>query len=406
MAVDDFNTLDLNDLVIGEQKIPDNKQGDGTPVNTDTNLEGSPSSSDPLNANADSAGAADGNEGGNADGSSQADGASAAGENSSGEEGNQSNVDNPPVGTPDINESLIDMTGGQINSGEQLSEVLTHYSELLEIVNDPSKLFESDPQRAKFFDFYNRIGNSDPAQAGIKYFQVMGLDTNKMSDKDALFQAFTLNPENNDLSPGDLKTYFDADFESEYGNDTDLEELKTENPLLHRKLTVAARKAKEEILSLQESLNVNSDTQQADTTNAEDDEAYTASINKALGEFTGLDFKFSEEQKDDVKFVLSPEQKQQFKRDMLDPSRWWGDVIESFVDEKGTFNAESFRDTMLITMFPKEFARISYQQGIEHSKINNQTELRNSSGGTGNLGGSRGNAEESFVDAWSNATKG
>lgn len=325
-----------------------------------------------------------------------------------GKTGEETVKDTQETITPEQRDKLVsEMTSGKIVKVSDVTAVLEDYERLLDLEKNPEKLLENHPRAAALWKFVKTQPGEDVAADSQRYYQIMALDTEKMSAKQSQFEAYMLEPENRDLSREDGKALFDKKYEKLYGEDVKLDELKEEDPLLYREHQVATNQAKESIDKLKsEFKSETTETTEESWTQEEQDE-FDQGIAETLKEFEGISIAFDPDAKDEdkVNFQLDSDGKKEFAHYLNNPGEWWKDQLAGFLDDKTEkFDHKGFRNFMMLRMFPEQLLNIAHKQGFERGKIWTQQDAKNAS--TEEIKETPAPEGEKFVEAFENALEG
>ncbi len=321
-----------------------------------------------------------------------------------------------PETTEDQRNTLLsEMTGGRVGTQQDLGAVLEHYEELTnwakQVQENPKMLLPEGKAQA-VYDYVMKQPGENYNGSIQRYYHVLGLgDTKDLSPKEAQFEAYMLKDENADLSREQGKTYFDAEYEKDYGSDP--EALKESEPLQYRKHEVATNSARKLISEMQTTFenetSKNTNGQQQQGSSEEEIAQFATQVDKALDDFGGISVAYDKDAKpeDMINFVLdSPEDQAHFSEILKDPGIYWDELLAEHIDAKGNFDTDGFRDAMLIRVFPEKFGEVMYLQGLARGEIANEAG-RTPAGGEKPGGETPGGAQpETLEDAFDKALNG
>lgn len=270
---------------------------------------------------------------------------------------------------------LSEMTGGRIDSFDQLGQVLSHYEQLVEQINQPkAPEFPSAKAKAAYEYVMERPG--DNAVADLKqFYHILELKPETMSPKDLQFEAFMLKEENSDLSVSQAKELFELDYADTYGEGEEVEERLNEDPRLKRKHDLATREAQKMIADVQTKAGESEMTTQQD---AEKLQAHQNAIKQAVE--SGLpNIEFTMGDKGQYKFSAlldDPEAIKSIQQGMEDPASVVEEVLRHSMDNQGNYNYPLLLQNMVMMQYGGELMQIAFDEGRKAGLIDEAKEAR------------------------------
>ncbi len=300
---------------------------------------------------------------------------------------------------------LSELTGGAIKSEQDFRETIEHYNELLAEAEEGYKpKFKNEAHRLAF-DLLANVPEGQEMETARRTLHTLSLDVTKLSDKDTLFEAYLLDPNNSDLTREQAWEYFDLDFDKRFAN-------ASEDKLVERELRIQARKAKETIDKAQKDFMAA--RQSADVPEGPSDEVVTA-VSKAVKEFGGLELAFSEDASEDDMLripVEDPKELQQLQEYASDPRKWWNELLKEFSTKDG-FDYEGFTREIYELKNHRKIKALIYNHGFDRGTATQIAKDRNSSTLNKDAALQRGRVPNatpkepaSFAEAWAQAERG
>jgi len=322
-------------------------------------------------------------------------------------------IEAPETTVDQRNTILSEMSGSRVESQEDLGAVLDHYQELLDYVKvveeDPKSLLPEGKARAVFEHVMKQPGE-DYNGSIQKFYHVLGLgDPKDLSPEEAQFEGFMLDPKNTDLTREAGKKLFDLNYEKRYGEGLDV--IKAEDPLLYREHDVATNEARKQISDMQtefktETAKSNSGVQQAGFSEEERAE-FDGQIDASLNDYAGLSITFDKDAKpeDGINFVLEDQSDiDNFSETLKDPGKWFDGLLAKHLDTNGVFDADSYRNDMLVRIFPEKLAEVMYDQGFSRGVIANETGLKNAADADASGGSTpAASPDKTFHEEWADS---
>lgn len=266
---------------------------------------------------------------------------------------------------------LSDLTGGAIKSEQDFRETIEHYNQLIAEAEEGYKpKFKNEAQRLAF-DLLSNVPEGQEMETARRTLHTLSLDVTKLSDKDKLFEAYLLDPNNGDLTREQAWEYFDLDFEKRFANASD-------DKLVERELRIQARKAEETISRTQKDFMAARES--AEVPEGPNDEVVSA-VSKAVKGFGGLELAFSENASEDDMLripVEDPQELQQLQEYASDPRKWWNELLKEFSTKDG-FDYEGFTREIYELKNHRKIKSMIYNHGYERGKATQLAKDRNSS---------------------------
>lgn len=271
----------------------------------------------------------------------------------------------PAVDDDAVYSRLSDLTDGSVKSEEDLVSLINSYNELVE---QSEKGFEPKfPDERTKWAYQILSQNPETALETVeRTIHALKLkDVKEMSPKDALFNAYFIDPKNYDLSLLEARDYFEADFQKKY---PDLEN----DPLQKRALEVAGREAKQSILKVQEDFKTTEAKPQQISKDVID------SVTKVVSNFGGVRIAFTEnpQENDYLNIPLEGDEKD-LLHNALYPNEWLNSMLERHQTENG-FDYQSYIQERFEMINHKEIRQKAYEQGIRVGQRMKANEDRNS----------------------------
>lgn len=266
---------------------------------------------------------------------------------------------------------LSDLTGGAIKSEQDFRETIEHYNQLLtEAEEGYQPKFKSEAHRLAF-DLLANVPEGQEMETARRTLHTLSLDVSKLSDKDKLFEAYLLDPNNQDLTREQAWEYFDLDFEKRFANASD-------DKLVERELRIQARKAEETIAKTQKDFMAARES--AETPEGPNEEVASA-VSKAVKGFGGLELAFAENASGDDLLripVDDPAEVQRLQDFASDPSKWWKELVNEFSTKDG-FDYEGFTREIYELSNHRKIKTMIYNHGFDRGKATQLAKDRNSS---------------------------
>lgn len=287
------------------------------------------------------------------------------------DEGAAASKDAAPAEDTQVFSRLSELTSGAIKSEQDFRETIEDYNRLLAEAEEGYKpKFKSEAHRLAY-DLLANVPTGQEMETARRTLHTLSLDLTKLSDKDLLFEAYLLDPDNSDLTREKAWEYFDADFEKRFANAAD-------DKLVERELQKNSRKAKETIDKAQKDFQAARES--AEVPEGPSDEVVSA-VSKAVKGFGGLEMAFSEDASGDDMLripVEDPKELQRLEEYASDPRKWWNDLLKDFSTKDG-FDYEGFtREIYELSNHRMIKAKI-YNHGYERGKATQLAKDRNSS---------------------------
>lgn len=277
-------------------------------------------------------------------------------------------VDSPPGGENDevVFKRLSEMTGDTIKSEEDFVGLINHYNELLD---QSEKGFEPkfSDERAKWA--YQLLTNNPGAEleTAERTIRALRLDVAKMDPKEALFNAYLLDPKNSDLTPAQAAEYFEAEYAEKY---PDIDN----NPLVKRRHEVEAREAKQAIEKLQKEFQATESKPQEVSQDVID------SIGQVVENFGGIKMAFTDNpQEDDYLTIPVKDEKElrQLQEKAARPNEWLNEHMNQFVDQKGNFDYQAYIQDFYEMVNHKAIRQQAHDHGVKRGFMQKVNQDRN-----------------------------
>lgn len=303
------------------------------------------------------------------------------------------------IDAPDYGNWLKEKTNGLVGDPETLASIIEERNRLLEETKKPVEpKFENERMRKAYeFLIENQYEFTDSFQ---QYRHIMGIDVEKMNDKDIQKNAFIL--KNPDLGE-DAAKMFDLQYDKKIAalNDEDTDDNERELArILQKRDTIEAKKYLGELQA-----KVKADAQKEvspkdNTEYIQQVAKWSEDVNKAMSAFDKVDVSVG-----DIKVSL-PVDKEDIKavsEALNDPTSFW----EKSISKSGeSFNINDYRNnTAKIVLFDK-FIKQSYDNGFAKGQIFVLDENKNIDKTRTTTVAPEGEKEQTFMSAWASAVKG
>lgn len=312
-------------------------------------------------------------------------------------EGTTPPVEPKPIPETEIFSHLSTMTGGKVKSKEEFEGILQERDSLAE---QAAKGFEPKftDERAKWAYQLLSASSGDELGTAMRTMRALSFNVEGKSDKDVLFEAFLLDPNNTDLGPKQAADLFEAKFNKEYG------EIEETDVLKKRELALDVKQAKEGILKIQKEFKTHEEAPRQVAAQVE------TGVANAVKEFKGMKIALADNPTD-ADFlnvaIADPKELQSLQEQILNPDQAYNDLVAKFETEKG-FDFQGLRNEMWKRNNVDKLLKLSFNQGKEAGKIAVVNKVRNASEpvtpaavGTPTPAGK----ELTLEQAWANAKK-
>ena len=288
---------------------------------------------------------------------------------------------------------LSKLTDGHVKSQEDFKGLIKQRNELLE---QAKKGFEPKfaNERAKWAHELLSKSGGDELQAAQRTIRALAYNPEGKDGKDTLFEKFLLDPKNSDLSPAKALEYFNAEYDSEYG------EMEG-NLVKQRKHDLAVREAKENILKFQTEFKTFDEQPRQIAKQVEEGVANSVKGLKELKISLSNDPSGTEA----LNVAVDDPQELQMLHDMiLDPTQAYNDLVAKFETETG-FNYDAFRDEMYQRANHKKLREMAFEEGKKLGRLETVNKARNASNpkDISNAGAPAGTKPTTREQAWAQA---
>lgn len=293
---------------------------------------------------------------------------------------------------------LSEMTNGALKSEEDL---LGHFNDYNALLEEKEKGFEPvfKDERAKMA--YQLLANSPGTEleTAERTIRALRLDIGKLEPKEALFNAYLLDPKNSDLTPLQAREYFEAEYDEKYPD--------LENPLIKRKHEVDAREAKQAINKIQ------TDFKAPETQAQEVSQDVIDSIGQTVENFGGIKMAFTDnpQESDYLTIPIKDEgELHQLHENALHPNEWLNKHMNQFLGDNGRFDYQGYIQDFYEMVNHKAIRQQAHDHGLKLGKLQKINEDRNQQTPQeiANLGKSAPAPVEkpkSFMEAWESAER-
>lgn len=392
-------SLDLNEILTAENKVEKDtgqesqsatdvnldKQGsDGgelnrtTPEDTskqDTNGTG-PDSDDPNAATTESK-----TDDGNA-GDGKAEGETAGTEGAIKDDAHKETTQTPPS-DEQLSAYISEKTGGKVESVTALSELLARNEELVEETKKPREPEFKDERHKKAYEYLTN-NQGEFTELSQEYHKILGIDTEKLGDREAQLQAFLL--ENKELPEDKARNFFEVQYKRKYGEMNELEDPEEKTMLEYEHLQ-ATKKAKQVLAEKQnqikESFKVDESAGKAKDAATETSEDMKVKIDEALnGQQIGVNLSFKNdkgEQVDQLKIDVPPEKMPDIKNKLADPDGLFQELlVNKSRDAQGNFSFPKYAENYYRLANFDTLMQKSYNQGLSKGQVMKLDEAKHS----------------------------
>lgn len=264
------------------------------------------------------------------------------------QETNEQNTTSPEIGEDVIFDRLREMTGGAITSKDALTEKLNQLSEAQERLSKPAELKFPNERAREIYELAVNQDNLEGAKSNFyRELGIMAIDTDKISDKEALYQAFLLDPSSDAIPEDKKKSYFDLQFKRKYsGLDDEDSESHQDDKLMYE---IEAAKAKRTLKEAQDGyLQKRQIIQEADPEMEEKSRRINDGISGYWNSSEGIDFDFNSDDAETpdankiFKESFTPEQKEMYEKMTKSPSLLIQNKIKEYTDENGNLDVQGY----------------------------------------------------------------
>lgn len=268
------------------------------------------------------------------------------------------------------------ISGGALNKLDDINSLIHENNKLRAELEKPREPKFVNEKAKLIFEYANKAAGFE-LQSARQLLHVVSLgEIDKLSDKDAQFEAFMLTRP--DLTREKGRQLFEADYEERFSD--------IENNLLQAdKHSLATRDAKNKLKDLQDQFSKASEAQ-AKNDNGVDPkvtESIHNSINESLPEFGGLSIPLGDGDSEVLNIPLNAEEESEFKVFLIEPIKFIDQVIQSSMDENDNFNPKAWITEMfmLYKAFKGDLAKEVYDLGITNGQLKIVSERKNLSTG-------------------------
>lgn len=274
-----------------------------------------------------------------------------------------------PAKIPDdlFQSRLSELTGGTVKDQKELGRILGEHKQLAE---QAQKGFEPKfkSERAKWV--HELISQNEGAEAGalMRVLRAAEFKPEGKTEKEILFEAYLLDPNNSDLSPLRAQEYFEASYEKKYKDVAN-------DRVVERELALDVKSAKDAIQKLQSGFKA---TEQQPYQISKDMENHVAGV---VGQFGGVKLSFSDNPQENEYLsveVSDPQVIQAIQQEILDPTQAFANFQSQF-----DFNSPKGWQDYTREIYERNNHRELRQKAFEHGgaleRIKIANELRNAS---------------------------
>lgn len=303
-----------------------------------------------------------------------------------------------------FSERLSSLTDGHVKNTDDLVGILHHYNELLAQAEDGFKPKFKD-ERAALVHKILAENPGNETEAAMRTLRALSFKPEGKSPKDILFQAYLLDPKNQDLSELQAKDYFEAEYSEKYsGLDPD-NGNENARKIAQRSQDLEVKGALADITKIQSEFKAVDEKPAAIANDVE------ISVKKAVENFGGIRIAFTDnpQENDYLNVAINdPKELAAIQQMALDPVGEWNQFMEQFQTQKG-FDYSNYVRAYYERTHAVELRQKAYEHGFTAGKISKINELRNSSDPkqiSQSGAPASGQKPGSFMDAWANAAKG
>lgn len=308
---------------------------------------------------------------------------------------------------------LSEITGGIIKTKDDLTNTLSQYQDAVTKLNQPRELQFPNERAKELYELAVNQDNLDGAQASFyKELQIMSIDSDKINEKEALYQAFLMDPKNQTIPEDQRRKFFDVKYKKTWmgleEESEDYEETKIMYDVEVAQARAAIKEAQNQFVSKRKIVQESpvSEEQQKEI------DAINGAIDNFWGTTTGIDFDFNsdDDNPDEDKIFkqsFEPEKKELYRRMAKTPNLLIQEKMNQFIDNEGNFDAEGWNNWIYLAFNVENMLKKMQDFGYNLSgaktaqKIHNATVINRNVSQSGVF-----NPEpKSLQEAWGNAIK-
>lgn len=281
-----------------------------------------------------------------------------------GEESSAPPADEHPPEAPafDAGDYLADTTEGYIRNEEDLQHILQEYKKLKDTPPEPQ--FASEAAK-KVYDYANKFAGKE-MEGAQEAFHILGLDIDRMTDKEKLYESMKLDESNKALNPQEFREWFDEHYDQKFGDAKD-------DKMMGYDLKREVAKAEKHLRETQQNLiPTESNTAEEKEQLQRQREQISADVERVTGTFQGLAIPVDDDPQNDYRFeVNDPQKVNQVKEFMLNPGEWLQNKFNSFYNQNtGQVDYEGLNTWAAQLVFQDEIRDSMYRHGQNIKQIN------------------------------------
>lgn len=270
--------------------------------------------------------------------------------------------------TESVEEMVTKVSNGAIKSLDQIPTIIKENADLKAELENKEIPFPNE--KAKLvYEYAMKAVGLEPQAAG-QYIHIMQLETDKLSDKDAQFEAFFLTRP--DLSRSKAEDIFNRKYEQRFA------ELETD-VLQQDDHAVATREAKDKISAMKKSFSEAKSEEPGAEDNGVDPkqtEAIYKSIDEITSEFEGVSIQYGESPEETLNVQLSSEEASEFNSFLKEPIKLIQKIIAD-CSKEGVLDVEAYTAEMF-SVYKRHEARMeSFKLGSTVGQLKTIKDAKN-----------------------------
>jgi len=302
-----------------------------------------------------------------------------------------------------FSERLSSLTDGHLKTEDDFVGMVQHYNQLLAQAEEGFKPKFKDERAALAYQILAGNAGSEP-EAAMRTLRALNFKPEGKSPKDVLFQAYLMDPKNQDLSETQAKDLFEADYNETYAGLNPDNENENTKKLAQRSQDLAVKEALANITKVQSDFKTIEEKPQQMAVEVEN------SIKKAVENFGGIRVAFTDNptENDYMNVAINdPRELAAIQEMALNPVGEWNQFMDQFQTEKG-FDYPNYVRAYYERTHAVELRQQAYEHGVEAGKLSEINRLRNASNPKEiHQSGAPGGAEKplTFMQTWEKAAQ-
>lgn len=271
--------------------------------------------------------------------------------------------------TESVGTMVSKISNGAIKSLDEIPSILEENTRLKGELEKPKEIPFPNEKAKLVYEYAMKAVGLEPQAAG-QYIHIMQLEADKLSDKDAQFEAFHLTRP--DLSRSKAEDIFNRKYEQKFAD--------LETDLLQRDdHEVATREAKEKIKSMQKGYS-EAKSEQPGAEESEVDSKQTEAIYKAFDEITsdfeGVSIQYGDLPEETLNVKLSAEEVSEFNSYLKEPLKLIQKIIAD-CSKDGVLDPEAYTSEMFAVFKRHEARQESFNLGKTAGQLKTIKEAKN-----------------------------